>query len=135
MAWWQFALLGSGGGALVEALAIFKWISVWQADRRTPSGRVKGKPPGWRLYVDVPALRWLLVIRAALGAGAATLFGMTGQIDGAYAAIAFGFAAPAILAQLGSVPQIATAVKGIETESEKPLPAREATAAKGGDLH
>lgn len=135
MPWWQFALLGAGGGALVEALAVFKWITVWQADRRTPAGRVKGKPPDWRLYIDVTALGWLLSIRGALGAGAATLFGMTGQISGAYAAIAFGFAAPAILAQLGSVPQIAAAVKGEGAREDKALaPREEAAAAKGGEL-
>lgn len=110
MAWWQFALLGAGGGALVEALAVFKWITIWQGDRRVSSGTIKGAPPGWRRYVDVPVHAWLLVIRAPLGAATATLFGLTGQISGAYAAVAFGFAAPAVLAQLGSVPQIANAV-------------------------
>jgi len=110
MAWWQFAVLGAAGGAVVEALAVFKWVTVWEADRRMPTGSVKAKPPGWRQYVDVPALAWLLAIRAALGAGSAILFGVTAQIDGAYAAIACGFAAPALLAQLGSVPQVAAAV-------------------------
>jgi hypothetical protein len=117
MAWWQFAVLGGAGGAVVEALAVLKWVTVWVADRRLPTGSLKAKPPGWRRSVDVPALAWLLPIRAALGVGSALLFGATGQIDGAYAAIACGFAAPAMLAQLGSVPQIAAAASGRHTTS------------------
>lgn len=124
MVWWQFAVLGAAGGALVEVLAALKWLTVWQAARRTPAGNLKGKPPGWRRYVDVPTLVWLVVIRSMLGACSALLFGATGQISGAYAAIAFGFAAPSILAQLGSVPQIAAAVTNsqaaVEITSRKP---------------
>lgn len=118
MAWWQFAVLGAAGGALVEVLAVFKWITVWQGARRIPAGGLKEELPGWQTYVDVPALAWLLAIRTPLGAGSALLFGATGQIDGAYAALAFGFAAPAILAQLGSVPQIAAAVSGSQVTLE-----------------
>jgi hypothetical protein len=36
-----------------------------------------------------------------LGAGTAWLFAVIDQITGPYAALAFGFAAPAVLAQLG----------------------------------
>ncbi len=111
MSLWQYAILGAGGGALVEALTLFKWISVWQNARRRTTGELEETPPSWRRYVDVAAHAWLLVIRMPLGAGAALLFGATGQISGAYAAVAFGFAAPAVLAQLGAFPQVADAVK------------------------
>lgn len=112
MHWWQFALLGAGGGALVEILAVFKWFAVWQAARRTPTGRVSGRPPTLRTYIDLPAHAWMAVLRTVLGAGSATLFGASGQINGAYVAVALGFAAPSILAQLGTIPQIAAAIAG-----------------------
>lgn len=112
MHWWQFALLGAGGGALVEALAVFKCLAAWQSARKTPTGRVKSNPPALRTYIDVPVHRWLVVCRAILGAGSAALFGASGQINGPYVAVALGFAAPSMLAQLGTIPQVAAAVRG-----------------------
>jgi hypothetical protein len=114
MHWWQFVLLGAGGGALVEILVIFRWFATWQSARRTPTGRVKSQPPELRKYVDVPVHLWMAVARMTLGAGAAALFGMTDQINGVYGAVALGFAAPSMLAQLGSIPKVAAAVAGAE---------------------
>lgn len=102
MAWWQCLVLGALGGVLAEVLGVLKWVTVWQSARRGTSGRLRGKPPSFRTYVDVPVHAWLLVIRMLLGAGTAWLFGVTGQVSGPYAALAFGFAAPAVLAQLGA---------------------------------
>jgi hypothetical protein len=113
MLWWQFALLGTAGGALVEALEIFRWTAAWQDARRTRSGALKRNPPTWRTFVDLPAHAFMLPARAALGAAAATLFGITGQVTGAYGAVAFGCAAPLILAQLGTIPQIARTVSDV----------------------
>lgn len=110
MHWWQFALLGAAGGALVEILAIFRWVAAWQSARRTPTGRVRGCPPKLRIYIDVPVHACMMMFRMMLGAGAAILFGVTGQINGAYVAVALGFAAPSMLAQLGSIPQVAAAI-------------------------
>lgn len=120
---------GAVGGALVEVLSVFKSVGLWQSDRRLPSGEAKEKPPALRKYVDPPATAWLLAFRMGLGAGAATLFGMTGQIQGTYAAIGFGFAAPSILAQLGSIPQVKSIVKGDDTGG----PSGEATRNDGKD--
>jgi len=106
MPWWLFALLGAIGGAIVEALEVFRWIAVWQEARRNPSGRRKQAPPKWRTYVDVPAHAVMLPARAALGAGAVTLFGITGQVTGVYGAVAFGCAAPVLLAQLGLIARV-----------------------------
>lgn len=113
MLWWQFALLGTIGGALVEVLEVFRWTAVWQEARRNRGGMLKLSPPKWRAYVDLPAHAFMLPARAALGAGAVTLFGATGQVTGAYGAVAFGCAAPVLLTQLGSIPQIAKAVSDI----------------------
>ncbi|MBF6065273.1 hypothetical protein IU500_28730 [Nocardia terpenica] len=112
MQWWEFSLLGACGGAGVEALAVFRWLAVWRDARRTPTGRVKGKPPQVSTYLDLPVHAWMLVVRTLLGAGTAALFGATGQISGAYVAVALGFAAPSVLAQLGSVPQLASVISG-----------------------
>jgi hypothetical protein len=112
---WQFALCGALGGVLVEVLALFGCLVKWQASRRTPSGRVKSRPPRFESFVDLPVHLSMLVLRPGLGAAAATLFASSGQITGPYVAVALGFTAPAILSQLGSVPQIERAVKGART--------------------
>ncbi len=113
MLWWQYALLGTAGGTLVEALEVFRWTAAWQDARRTRNGALKRNPPTWRTFVDLPAHAFMLPARAALGAVAATLFGITGQVTGAYGAVAFGCAAPLILAQLGTIPQIAKTVSDV----------------------
>jgi hypothetical protein len=112
MTWWEYAALGAAGGALVEVLAVFKWITSWQAGRRNKDGTLKAKRADWREYVDVPMHVWLFVLRVPLGALASALLGNTGQITGAIAALGCGIAAPVLLAQLGSIPQVANAVQG-----------------------
>ncbi|MEV6275306.1 hypothetical protein [Nocardia sp. NPDC051832] len=121
MRWWEFALLGGGGGALFEVLAIFNCLAGWQAARRTGTGRVKGRPPKARTFIDVPVHSCMLPIRMGLGATAAAIFGVTGQINGVFVAIALGFAAPSVLAQLGAVPQVATAITGVAPEPQSPI--------------
>jgi hypothetical protein len=110
--WWEFALLGAGGGALVEVLSLFKWFAVWQVARRTESGVVRDDPPRLTQYVDVPAHAGMLVLRSLLGAVSAAIFAVGGQIQGAYVAVALGFCGPALLGRLGEIPQIASMVSG-----------------------
>ena len=112
MPWWQFALLGAGGGAIVEVLAVFRGIAAWQDARRNPDGTIKFLPPRLREYVDGPAHMLMLPARMVLGTAATVLCGVTGQITGPYGAVAIGCAAPVLLAQLGSIPQVAKAVNG-----------------------
>lgn len=112
MTWWQYAAFGAAGGALVEVLAIFKWITYWQADRRDKDGSLKAKRPNWQKYIDVPLHSVLLVIRMLLGAGTSALCGTNGEIKGAFVAVGCGVAAPVILAQLGAIPQLASLVQG-----------------------
>lgn len=113
MSWWQFALLGAGGGLLVEILALFHRCTAWQAARLTRTGRVRANLPTLRTYVDFPAHAWIAAFRSGLGAAMATIFGTSGQISGAYAAAVLGFSAPSLLAQLGSIPQVSAAVPGL----------------------
>jgi hypothetical protein len=112
MSWWQFGLFGAGGGLSVELLAVFRGCAQWQAARRTATGRRRAKPPALRQYLDTAAHVCLAVLRAAIGAATALLFGASGQISGAYAAVALGVCAPAVLATLGAVPQVASLVTG-----------------------
>lgn len=111
MSWWQSMLLGAAGGAVVEVLAIFQAIALWGSERRTPTGRVRSDPPPLRQFVDLPVHAWLLPLRLGLGGGAATLFVATGQITGVVAAVALGYAAPTVLAQLGQFPQVKALVE------------------------
>jgi hypothetical protein len=135
MAVWQSVLLGAAGGGLVEVLAVLGYVLAWQRARRTPGGRVRKSPPSARVYVDVPAHLCVLVIRAPLGAFAAWLFAVTGQTSGPYAALAVGFAAPALLAQLGQLPRVEQAVQGnTEGELPPPTPAPTPVADQGGQV-
>jgi len=114
MPWWQFALLGALGGAIVEALAVFRCAAAWQGARRSPDNNtVKRCPPRLRRYVDVPAHAIVLPTRMLLGAAAAVLCGLAGQVTGSYGAVAVGCVAPVLLAQLGTIPQVAKAVNSV----------------------
>lgn len=122
MPWWQFALLGALGGAVVEILAFFRDVAVWQDKRRNEDGTVRPTPPRLSAYVDILPHVFLLPLRAGLGAGAAVLFGTTGQVTGPYGAFAFGCAAPILLAQLGAIPQVRNAVSGAQVTANPELP-------------
>lgn len=100
----------------------------WQEARTTRTGRVRANRPPLRNYVDVPAHAWIAVFRSGLGAAMASLLGASGQISGAYAAVVLGFSAPSMLAQLGGIPQVSTAVIGLPSASEAPPPVAPVTA-------
>jgi hypothetical protein len=123
MPWWQFALLGACGGAIVEVLAIFRDVAAWQDARRNHDGTIKPAPLRLRRYVDVAAHAIMLPARMVLGIAAAVLCGVTGQITGPYGAVVIGCAAPALLAQLGSIPQITKAIDGT-SEARKEVAAQ-----------
>ncbi len=110
MQWWEYVLLGAAGGALVELLSIFNCLALWQKARKTPTGRIRSKPPSLSVYLDFPAHAWMTFFRTLLGAGTAFAFGASGSINGFTAAVALGFSAPSLLAQLGNIPQIADVV-------------------------
>lgn len=118
MPWWQFAVLGAAGGMIVETVAIFRWAATWQGARRGVNGKLRRKPPPLGEYVDIPAHAIMLPSRAALGAVAAVLFGLTGQVTGPYGALAFGCAAPVLLSRLGSIPEIRKAVDNPKRNQE-----------------
>ncbi|MCP2339266.1 hypothetical protein [Actinomadura rupiterrae] len=112
MALSECLLLGGAGGALVEVISLLNYLNAWQRARRDTSGKVKNRPPSVWKYVDLPATAWLLVIRTGVGAGTATVFALGHQINGPYAALASGLAAPAILARAGQFSSARKAVQG-----------------------
>jgi hypothetical protein len=112
MVWWQFGLLGAGGGVLVEILGITASFMTWQQERRTSGGRIKRNPPPLRDFVDGHSHFWLTLFRGLLGAAASAISASTGQVSGAYMAVATGFAAPSLINQLGSIPQVSRAFDG-----------------------
>jgi hypothetical protein len=118
--WWEFGFLGAGGGVIVEVLAIFRWVTAWQDARRDKDGLLLPIPPKLGKYVDIPAHALMLPARMALGAVAAILFGLTGQVTGPYGALAFGCAAPVLLSRLGLIPQVSKAVDGTPADQGKP---------------
>jgi hypothetical protein len=117
----QCMLLGAAGGGLVELLEALGDVLLWKQARRTPGGRVKKTPPKARAYLDLPGHAGVLAIRLPLGAIAAWAF--SGQINGPYAALALGFAAPSVLAQLGRFPLVAEAVQRGSQDGLPPGPA------------
>ncbi|QDN63876.1 hypothetical protein FNV66_35645 [Streptomyces sp. S1D4-14] len=108
----------------------------WQAARREhqraePATDAQG-PPRLREFFDPAPDIVAAVFHTVLGAAGAGLFGMSGQISGAYAAIAVGVSAPALLTQLGRVQTISEVVTGtspgitpssVESTSLQPQPA------------
>jgi hypothetical protein len=126
-------LLGAAGGALRGALDAYNRFLDWQLDRRVhrqlPAGH-EAAPPQFRDYFDPVADPVAAVVHSAMGAGAAVLFGTTGQVSGAYAAVVVGISAPVILAQLGRVQPISDAVSGTVSNAPQTVPAREEQAAQ-----
>ena len=106
MSWLAYGGLGSVGGVIVEALALFKWMTAWQDARRAPDGTVSPEPAPFTAYVDVRAHIGVLLLRGALGFASSAIFALGGQISGGYVAVALGFAGPALLGRLGQIPQL-----------------------------
>ncbi|MPY38163.1 hypothetical protein FNH09_45235 [Streptomyces adustus] len=109
-------LLGATGGVLRGLLDAYARFLDWQTDRRThrQTGR-EGEPPRFTEYFDVGVEPFAAVLHSAMGAGAAVLFGTTGQISGAYAAIVVGISAPGLLTQLSRIQSVHDALTAGQT--------------------
>lgn len=102
-------LLGAAGGLLRGLLDIYTQFVNWQADRRAhrQSAAIEwSDPPPFQEYYDPVADPIAAVIHSGMGAGAAVLFGTTGQISGAYAAVVVGMSAPMLLTQLSRIQSV-----------------------------
>ncbi|WP_189908572.1 hypothetical protein [Streptomyces capillispiralis] len=130
-------LLGAAGGALRGLLDVYIRFLDWQADRRahrrSPADQ-EGQPPRFADHFDPVGDSVAAVVHSAMGAGAAVLFGTTGQISGAYAALVVGISAPVILTQLGRVQSVSDALTGPPATEAAPgagAPATETGAGTG----
>ncbi|MFE2586423.1 hypothetical protein [Streptomyces sp. NPDC059378] len=114
-------LLGATGGVLRGLLDAYARFLDWQTDRRThrQTGR-EGEPPRFTEYFDVGVEPLAAVLHSAMGAGAAVLFGTTGQISGAYAAIVVGMSAPGLLTQLSRIQSVHDALTAGQTAASGP---------------
>ncbi|MER7639105.1 hypothetical protein [Streptomyces sp. NPDC126522] len=124
-------LLGAAGGVLRGLLDVYTRFLDWQSDRRAhrrlPPGQ-EGEPPRFQQYFDPVGDPVAAVVHSGMGAGAAVLFGSTGQISGAYAAIVVGISAPVILTQLSRVQSVSDALTaspspGVASDTATPEPA------------
>ncbi|QOV35570.1 hypothetical protein IM697_36840 [Streptomyces ferrugineus] len=109
--------LGAAGGSLRGLVDVYNQTMAWQAARRehqrAETVEDAQPPPSLREFLDPVADITAAIFHMVLGAAGAALFGMSGQISGAYAAIAVGISAPALLTQLGRVQTINDAVTGV----------------------
>ncbi|WP_174479401.1 hypothetical protein [Streptomyces hokutonensis] len=106
-------LLGAAGGVLRGLLDVYTRFLDWQSDRRAHrrlSPGQESEPPRFQQYFDPVGDPVAAVVHSGMGAGAAVLFGTTGQISGAYAAIVVGISAPVILTQLSRVQSVSDAL-------------------------
>ncbi|MEU1184248.1 hypothetical protein ABZ464_42890 [Streptomyces sp. NPDC005820] len=127
-------LLGAAGGALRGLLDVYTRFLDWQSARRSHRRSPAGQPdelPRFREYFDPVADPVAAVVHSAMGAGAAVLFGTTGQVSGAYAAVVVGISAPVILTQLGRVQSVSDAVTGASQNGPEPA---EVTAGAAAEL-
>ncbi len=125
-------LLGAAGGLLRGALDLYTRFVSWQADRRshrqsTAAGTAQEKAPRFQAYFDPSVDIVAAVVHSLMGAGAAVLFGTTGQISGEYAALVVGLSAPMLLTQLSRIQTVSEAVTG----DRQPAGVEEAAAGAG----
>lgn len=136
-------LLGAAGGLLRGALDLYTRFVSWQADRRThrqsaAETTTQGAAPQFKAYFDPAVDTAAAIVHSVMGAGAAVLFGTTGQISGGYAALVVGVSAPMLLTQLGRIQTVNEAVTGerqpagAATEAEAPATAVGSAMGMGG---
>ncbi|GAA4329410.1 hypothetical protein GCM10023086_58530 [Streptomyces venetus] len=110
-------VLGAAGGLLRGAVDLYTRFVSWQAVRLAclQAGR---QAPQFREYFDPSTDIVAPAVHTVMGAGAAVLFGTTGQISGAYAALVVGMSAPMLLTQLTRVQTVNEVVTGDRPTAE-----------------
>ncbi|HET6353455.1 hypothetical protein [Streptomyces sp.] len=114
---WAFAGLGAAGGLIPGLIDFYNHVAAWRIARRRHRGGVavgEESPPSFRDHYDIGPDSLAAATHVVLGTLAALLFGGTGQIQGAYAAIVVGASAPILLTQLGRLEAVSAAVAGPE---------------------
>lgn len=109
-------VVGAAGGLLRGAVDLYTRFVSWQAVRLACLQEAK-QAPRFRAYFDPSTDIVAPVVHTVMGSGAAVLFGTTGQISGAYAALVVGMSAPMLLTQLTRVQTVNEAVAGGDRRS------------------
>lgn len=115
-------MCGALGGLVIQAIAFYGNIAAWQAARRAALARPRRRKPlpSLREHVDLPADSLVALTRLGLGALAGALFHT--QIIGMTAAVAVGASAPALLRQLGALPQVQQGFQEPQPGEPRPAP-------------
>lgn len=126
-------LCGAAGGLARGALDLYTRFMSWTADRHAHqlaarSGTAQGQAVRFTAYFDVPVDIAAAAVHAVMGAGAAALFGSTGEISGKYAAIVVGMSAPVLLTQLLRIQTVNEALTGERQPAGTSEPAAQAVA-------
>ncbi|AMW08094.1 hypothetical protein A4E84_00095 [Streptomyces qaidamensis] len=119
-------VLGAAGGLLRGAVDLYTRFVSWQAVRLACL-QAGNQAPRFREYFDPSTDIVAPAVHTVMGAGAAVLFGTTGQISGAYAALVVGMSAPMLLTQLTRVQTVNEVITG-----DRPAPETAQTAAENG---
>jgi len=120
-------VLGAAGGLLRGAVDLYTRFLSWQAVRLSCLQAAR-QAPRFREHFDPSTDLVAPVVHTVMGSGAAVLFGTTGQISGAYAALVVGMSAPMLLTQLTRVQTVSEALTGDQQSAD---PAEAAAAGSG----
>jgi len=112
MQWTTSITYGALGGLVVEIVVFYGRIAAWQAARHRALSKneTRDQLPPLGKYIDAPSDVLAALTRLSLGASAGWIF--SPQLTGAFAAVAVGASAPALLRQLGSAKTIQAAISG-----------------------
>jgi hypothetical protein len=110
MDWLAAVGYGAIGGSMVEIVTIFGHLTDWQVERRQVKRAGRRRMPHITRYVDPLADSLVAVSRILLGAGAG--WALHSQVIGAFAAIAAGASAPALLRQFSTVRSVQQLISG-----------------------
>jgi hypothetical protein len=118
---WAFAAMyGALGGGVIEAVVFYGRLSAWQSARHRALARNSRHLPRIQKYIDPLSDTLAALTRLGLGAIAGALFHW--QITGAYAAIAVGASAPALLLQFGAARSVHDAIQGSAAAPSDTIP-------------
>lgn len=110
-------VLGAAGGLLRGAVDLYSRFVSWQTVRLDCRQSAR-QAPRFQEYFDPSTDIVAPVLHTLMGAGAAVLFGTTGQISGEYAALVVGMSAPMLLTQLTRIQTVNEAVTGDRRPAE-----------------
>ena len=114
LTWYEALGYGALGGLIVELISLWQQLQGWQEGRKAAMLTGELAPNLVGRFIDPVADGAVAVTRVLLGCGAG--FILNAELTGAYAAVAVGASAPALLAHLG---QSVTRLPAIPSQDDK----------------